>query len=403
MIENLSYKEIIDSVDFERKQFDELRSIRLEKRAQLSAEEREELDRHFLSVFHSVLMKNSKKGELEILLNKGGSTTYFGNEKYDESIEAYKTKFSTYLSEFLTNEKALFYFKNQTKEELETTQSVFQMCIEAGDSFFEKELVGHHEDSSIYELFDFLGEKENNHEVIVPILYKMIVTSEGNKYFLELLYDHLLLFIQAINYRLTVTQEKLIKFLAIRFINGETFFLLEYLNGYGKFKKINKAFFKINYLLDDLFFLADKKKGNFDNKELSDFCNNKLQGEWRNILGIFLSSKSSRVQLIVLLKSSSWLRDQFIKNSDCFFSLVRGKEIGIIEIFLNKESSLLLSLRNREGDNLLTHLCQAQGRIDKLVRILVKAGFDPCWENKKGETSIEIAHSRNLKKVLEIF
>jgi hypothetical protein len=230
----------------------------------------------------------------------------------------------------------------------------------------------------------------------------MVVTSEGNVPFLELLYDHLLFFIRDANYNLTVTQESIVKFLVIQFMNEDISFLIQYLSRYGKFKEVNKEFFKINYLLEDLFFIANKKKGNFGNQELSNFCNVKLEEEWKDILGIFLSSKVSRVQVIYLLKKSYWLRSQFIKNSDCFFSLIKGKEIGILEVFLNKEKATLLSLRNNSGDNLLSYLCKAQGRIDKLVRVLIKAGFNPNWENKKGDTSIDIVKNRKLDKVLAI-
>lgn len=117
-------------------------------------------------------------------------------------------------------------------------------------------------------------------------------------------------------------------------------------------------------------------------------------------LDAFLSSPSRRHTLLMLLGRFPRLRETLFAFPPLIFRLVAQRERRIITQLMEWDREALLAMRDEEGSSLLLHACRCRGRIERIIKLLLRSGFDPEETNDEGLDALALAETIGDPKVL---
>lgn len=148
-------------------------------------------------------------------------------------------------------------------------------------------------------------------------------------------------------------------------------------------------------LFDLAFELAKAKVGVFDGSPVT------FEAGERILKGA-LSGGRGRATLEQLIRRSPWLRDQAFRCPALVFSLVRRRERKLLTALLSVDRERMRALRDEAGNDLLLAACATKGRTVKLVELLLSRGFDPAINNARGEGALELATRVRNEKLIAL-
>lgn len=401
-IDDRSFPEIRKEFILKRAELINLKEKRATRRASISEEERERLDKSFLDTFNEITSEKSTDYHvLKDLLEKGASTACFDAHELSGG-----NNFAQALKDWIP--AASFTHEHQA------IAHALDICIEAGDAFLSnKYYVGNGGAYSIYLLIEYIvgswvyisqaPKKKNSEDEFAYHLYiKMALLAGDHLKFWEEFYLGQQLLLTKTSGSENKLQHSIARFGLHCLVYEKPAFIQHYftqdLSYNPELVDMCRAFFSAPVLLEELLKNADSAQGIFGDAAIKKNMNEVLAQKWPKIYGTFLSSSISRKKIKDLLKSSAWLRNQFLSHPASLFKLLKEKDI--ILPLLQKERKQLLNLRNAEGDTLLIALCKAQGKTENMVQLYVKYGFDPKDVNQKGESAISIAQRRKKDTLL---
>ena len=399
-IESTAYKEIQEAMLLERREYVERQEKRNLNRNVLSESERQNIDAAFAGLFNQIVNQKSEDvATLGQLLDKGAKTTCFVDHELTN-----ETNFANALRDWIG--------EVNLADKHPAIATAFNLCIEAGEAFItNRQYVGNGGANATWLLLDYFTGwvagcriSSERDQFAEHLLIKMaVVAGDHTKFWEEFFFAGCMLLLPRVKAD-NPQQQRIARFYLSCFLHASPelmqAFLFDVRSWESNITMVCKAFFAVEFVARDVLQYADAAKGIFKYISIPKGEYRSFQDDLRSILGTFLKSKTSRKQLERHLKSSSWLRSQFFQMPESLFKLAREK--SIIGVFLKKDAERLRKIRNKQGDDLLLVLCKAQGRTEKVAKLLLEAGFRPDIKNKDGKTALDIAVLRKQKPLVAL-